>query len=935
MVCNGSPSVLEDVMTWTVLIPVALLACAEPRPGVTASPGADTSDHIAADSGAAAPDTDAADSSSNDTARDEDETGLVLHVATWGDDGDIGSEAQPLATLEAARDAIRMHRQDSTLSDGATVILHGGTHTLSTTFALDEQDSGTAAHPIVYRSATEQTVRISGGQALDVSSFTVVSDPDVLSRLVDSSVHGQLLEIDLSAAGLSDYGQLSRRGYNLGWSSVLADPPMELVIDDQIMPLARWPNDGSVTLSGVVDAGPILGDADFWSRGGTFSHALDRTEHWGDADDIWLEGTVGRDWEWTHNHLASVDSKARQITLSYGEVSGILNWQPFFVFRNLLEEIDAPGEYFIDRQRGVLYVLPPADFGSSSRVVVSTLQDDLVHLDGADHITFRGLIFEDGREHGIHGEDTSGLRVEDCTFRNLGMDAVIMVGTDNQLHRSAVVGVGRRGVFAGPMAWGWPEDGIYSAQAHQNIVADSTFEDFGRLYQAYYPAVDIDGVGSRVHNNRISDGPHMGIQLRGNDHVIEYNELFELGRVFKDIGAIYTNLGKHPGERGSLIRRNFIHHLGQDNDKLFGVYLDNGTMGVTVEENIFYAIGSSEYPNCAAVMSNHGQHIVVRNNMMVDTVRPFRLSLYLNCDGSTAGWGCADQDSFAAAWETYFAAIPSDHSLAYPELDSWSTEAHWEPTTNRYDNNVVYNPAVPLADDADVVDYASDGFILDAANNWTASSDPGFVALESMDFSQRESGDMFSQIPSLRAIPFEDIGPGGLGTTADVPVHADVHVSASAPGERFGGEADVTTRQAQRPTHDQIGYLQVALHTLPDTVEHAELYLYTRVTWAQDAELRIDAVHDDDWDEGSMAPTWESRPAPGAALGTTPVLRDKYAWVGVDVTAFIQAEQAGDGVASFAVQPADSGQALILVRATEQGPSGGVTRSAFLRATLP
>ena len=149
---------------------------------------------------------------------------------------------------------------------------------------------------------------------------------------------------------------------------------MELIIDDAVMPLARWPNEGSVTLNRVVDPGPVLGESDFWTRGGTFGHDLDRMAHWSNAEDIWLEGTVGKDWEWTHNQVASFDVEASEMTLAYGEVSGLLNWAPFFVFRNLLEEIDEPGEYFIDRETGVLYLFPPDGFttavGSSSVIFI-------------------------------------------------------------------------------------------------------------------------------------------------------------------------------------------------------------------------------------------------------------------------------------------------------------------------------------------------------------------------------------------------------------------------------------------------------------------------------------------------------------------------------------------------------------------------------------
>ena len=122
------------------------------------------------------------------TSDDVGRAGLVLYVATWGDDHSDGSKHTPLASLAAARDATREHRKTEGLDEGSTVVIEEGTYVLSETLELDAQDSGTAANPIVYRAAAEATVRISGGQLLKTSDFAVVADPAILDRLMDSSV---------------------------------------------------------------------------------------------------------------------------------------------------------------------------------------------------------------------------------------------------------------------------------------------------------------------------------------------------------------------------------------------------------------------------------------------------------------------------------------------------------------------------------------------------------------------------------------------------------------------------------------------------------------------------------------------------------------------------------------------------------------------------
>jgi len=107
-----------------------------------------------------------------------------------------------------------------------------------------------------------------------------------------------------------------------------------------------------------------MNDSDFLDRGGTFSYSFDRPDLWTQATDIWLDGVFTWSWEWSYNKVASINTVTKHITLRYGEVSGIDDQYSgnFFFAQNLLEEIDVPGEYFLDRATGVLYLLPPAVF---------------------------------------------------------------------------------------------------------------------------------------------------------------------------------------------------------------------------------------------------------------------------------------------------------------------------------------------------------------------------------------------------------------------------------------------------------------------------------------------------------------------------------------------------------------------------------------------
>lgn len=171
------------------------------------------------------------------------------------------------------------------------------------------------------------------------------------------------------------------------------------------MTLARWPNKGTVQMGNILDPGPTRKDADLQTRGGTFNYTYDRPELWTQADDIWLDGIFGYSWEWSYNKIASIDTENKSITLAYGEMSGLFkNWYPDFHFaQNLLEEIDMPGEYYIDRSQGILYFMPTAAFQADNpEITVSMLKTPMINTANTSYVTFEDLILENGRIPGGH-----------------------------------------------------------------------------------------------------------------------------------------------------------------------------------------------------------------------------------------------------------------------------------------------------------------------------------------------------------------------------------------------------------------------------------------------------------------------------------------------------------------------------------------------------
>ena len=111
--------------------------------------------------------------------------GTDFFVSTGGSDTNPGTQTQPFATLQRARNAIRELKKSSNLPKaGVTVWIKAGTYYVNEPLTLSNEDSGTKSTPIVYRGNVGEEVRIVGGR--QVKGFQLVTDPEILNRLEES-----------------------------------------------------------------------------------------------------------------------------------------------------------------------------------------------------------------------------------------------------------------------------------------------------------------------------------------------------------------------------------------------------------------------------------------------------------------------------------------------------------------------------------------------------------------------------------------------------------------------------------------------------------------------------------------------------------------------------------------------------------------------------
>jgi hypothetical protein len=536
-------------------------------------------------------------------------SGVTLFVANNGNDAWSGRLAEPnsdqtdgpFATLERARDEIRNIKRAGKMSQGGvTVEVAQGEYQREQAFELSAEDSGSEDAPVVYRARQGEEVRLVGGKV--VTGFETVTDPAILERLCPEA-RGNVLQADLRALGISDFGEVKGGG-------------LELFFQDKPMTLARWPNEGFIRIVDLVGGDPVDVRGTKGDKIGKFMYEGDRPKRWGGEKDIWVHGYWFWDWSDQRHKVESIDTERRIISVAppyHGYGYRVGQW---FYGLNILAELDVPGEWYLDRETGILYFWPPTPI-EQSQAAVSVI-DTMVKMENVAHVTIRGITFEAARGTAIIITNGTHNRIVGCTLRNLGSWAVsISGGANNGVVGCDIYETGNGGIsLSGGNRERLEPAGHYAENNH--------IHHYGRWNRMYQPAISLDGVGNRASHNLIHDAPHMAISFGGNDHLLEFNEIHNVCYESNDAGAMYS--GRDWTMRGTMIRHNFLHHIsGFEGRGCVGVYLDDMLCGTTIYGNVFYKV-------TRAAFIGGGRDCIVENNIFVDC-KPA-----LHIDARAMGW---------------------------------------------------------------------------------------------------------------------------------------------------------------------------------------------------------------------------------------------------------------------------------------------------------
>ncbi len=681
----------------------------------------------------------------------DNEITTVVYIAEDGCDKAEGSKGAPLATLAEA-----LKRVEG--KGGAKIIFRGGNYNFKEGVHITKAHSGTEKSPLIITTEDGEKAYLSASEEIPASAFGPMTDEHMISRL-KPEVRGKVLECCLPSLGITDYGEVSDTG-------------TKLLIGSIPQPLCRYPNEGEELLHTTHDIYCVGWDDDLGGEQGPWEIGLTDTRcfDWEWHDDLFVFGALCLEWTRLCRRIGGFDKEKNSMKgVSYFDIHPV-KYDPnnTYFFQNVFEELDAPGEWYIDRTTGKLYLLPPESGleNADIRLVVNSV--DIITCFEAENVIFDGL--DIGRCAG------RTFKVDEC--RQVLIQRCHITGTcfgasgDTDEATVEILDGYRNGIIASTVEHFTNRAIAMGGGDRKNLIPSNNFVQNNLILNPHIRfGIGSGGCGNVVshnycHNTTMGDSGH-------NEGIFEYNVVEGGDTETHDTGMIYVG-GGGLSSCANHYRYNYFFNFAMGD---YGIYFDDLSRGMYAYGNIVVGNGTTgdgttwESGGRGYNHHNGGEHVFY-NNISIDAG-------YFAFGGDISYWiGRFDhwKGFFSSIYNSAMSMIDSEkymdrnptykdfvvHVLqhhedlmdpSYTEKSGFAERRLRTPYHNHYENNLIFRAARPYK--LDNGEETATGL----ETNYITNEDPGFVDLEGRDYRFREDAEIFRHIPGFVPPPFEKMGP--------------------------------------------------------------------------------------------------------------------------------------------------------------------------------
>ncbi len=525
-----------------------------------------------------------------------------LVVSTQGNDTWSGKLSQPnaegtdgpLATLQAAKEKLKALVNTDLDLRGLTVWVRGGTYRLDSVLEFTVEDLG----HYTYKAYPGETPVVSGAIPIGNWQKEIVNGIEMWTTdtAIDAENHFNTL-------------------FN----------------GDDSLPRSRYPKTGELQVSSIRAEDQLYPESNYFKGNTSFNanpadlSAFSNIQH--------VDVRILHYWKDELIPVESYDAVTGYCKLTKPTSMTTKAGDRYFL-ENVFEALSLPGEWYLHRQSGKLYYVPLATDNIETTVLNAGKLETIITINGVSGIGFKNILFRDTQWNIVPTElensqaaqgvapailvtDSQDTFFQSCTLQNIGATGIKMgVNTQNGFVKSCLFrNIGGTAVFI---------EGLNVQPDAVNvtkdiIVTDNHIYKYGRVFNNAIGVLLIHARNCEISNNEIHDGFYTGISagwVWGYAHnVTDYlkisnNHIYDIGQGWlADMGGIYM-LGVQPN---TLISGNVVHDVGCYGGGSgyggWGIYLDEGSSYMTVENNIAYNCSSQGFHQ------HYGRDNLVQNNI--------------------------------------------------------------------------------------------------------------------------------------------------------------------------------------------------------------------------------------------------------------------------------------------------------------------------------